>query len=289
MREPLKQIMVTKASGEKVPFSLKKLKQSLHRSGADGVVIDEVIDELNQYLRDGISTKKIYKHAFNILRRTSKPHAARYKLKQAIMELGPSGYPFEKFIGEILKSMGFTVQVGVFVEGHCVNHEVDVVAEKGEEHFMVECKFHNMQGVKSDVKIPLYIQARFKDVEKRWLTMPGHGAKFHQGWVVTNTKFTSDAIQYGTCAGLNLLGWDYPTKGSLNELIDNSGLHPITCLTTLTKVEKQHLLENKILLCREICEKPTLLDSLDITPVRKVKILEEGRELCLQFQSKHAV
>jgi hypothetical protein len=126
MNESLKEIIVTKASGEKVPFSVKKLQHSLERSGADDAIIDEVISELSHHLRDGISTKKIYKHAYNILRKISSSHAARYKLKQAIMELGPSGYPFEKFVGEILKFQGFTVKVGAIVEGHCVSHEVDM-------------------------------------------------------------------------------------------------------------------------------------------------------------------
>jgi hypothetical protein len=282
-----KQILVTKASGERVPFSLKKLQQSLLRAGADDVAIEEVTSKLKPHLRDGISTKQIYKHAFSILRKISKPQAARYKLKEAIMELGPSGYPFEKFISEILKFQGFAVQVGVIVEGHCVKHEIDVVAEKEEKHFMVECKFHHNAGLKCDVKIPLYIQARFQDVEKYWLTMPGHSAKFHQGWLVTNTKFTGDAIQYGACIGLKLLGWDYPLKDSLNELIDTSGLHPLTCLTTLTKEEKQNLLERKIVLCKEICHNPKVLDELKITPTRTKKILQEGEELCSHFKRSH--
>ncbi|MBA4057210.1 MAG: ATPase, partial [Marivirga sp.] len=257
----IEQMAVTKASGERVPFSWKKLEHSLHRSGADESTIEVVKEKLKSHLHDGISTRKIYQHAFNILRKTSKFYAARYKLKQAIMELGPSGYPFEKFISEILKFQGFTVQVGVIVAGNCVTHEIDVVAEKDDKHFMVECKFHNQPGIKSDVKIPLYIYARFLDVEKKWKALAGHNVKFHQGWLVTNTRFTNDAIQYGSCAGLHLLGWDYPKKGSLNELIDASGLHPITSLTTLTKTEKQQLLERKIILCKEVCQKPELIDS----------------------------
>lgn len=288
MSDPKDLILVTKASGEKVPFSWKKLEHSLHRSGADDVIVEEVKEKLKSHLRDGISTRKIYQHAFSILRKTSKAFAARYKLKQAIMELGPSGYPFEKFISEILRFQGFRVQVGVIVEGNCVNHEIDVIAEKEEKHFMVECKFHNQPGIKSDVKIPLYIYARFLDVEKRWKTLEGHGVKFHQGWLVTNTRFTNDAIQYGTCAGLHLLGWDYPQKNSLNKLIDISGLHPITSMTTLTKAEKQQLLEMKIVLCRELCQKPELLDSIGISSVRKERILREGHELCAQFENQHS-
>ena len=171
----------------------------------------------------------------------------------------------------------------MIVEGNCVNHETDVVAQKGEKHFMVECKFPNQPGVKSDVKIPLYIYARFLDVEKKSKAIQGHGEKFHQGWLVTNTRFTKDAIQYGSCVGLHLLGWDYPQKESLNELIDASGLHPITSLTTLTKTETQQLLEKRIVLCKELCQKPELLDSIGIASVRKERILQESHELCFQF------
>jgi len=277
------QVIVTKASGEKALFSIQKLRHSLQRAGADESLIGQVIEELTPQLYEGISTKKIYRLAFNILRKVSKPHAARYKLKEAILELGPSGYPFEKFVSEILKSQGFDVEVGVVVEGHCVKHEIDVVAQKEDQHYMIECKFHNEAGIKCDVKIPLYIQARFQDVEKKWLTLPGHGTKFHQGWLVTNTKFSGDAIQYGSCVGLHLLGWDYPINGSLNELIDTSGLHPITCLTSLTKSEKEKLLEQKIVLSKELCDNPQLLNAIGISSGRRERILKESFELCSQL------
>lgn len=287
MEEKESQIIVTKASGEKAAFSSHKLKRSLSRAGADDVLINRVLNKLVPQLYNGIPTKKIYGLAFKILRKDSKPQAARYKLKQAILELGPSGYPFEKFVAEILKSKGFEVEVGVTVEGHCVNHEIDVIAKKGSEQFMVECKFHNEPGIKCDVKVPLYIQARFQDVEKKWSALPGFQAKTHQGWLVTNTKFSVDAIQYGTCAGLHLLGWDYPAVGSLNELIDESGLHPITCLGSLTRVEKEKLLGQKIVLTKELLDRPHLLDSLGIPGVRKERIFKESRELI--FQPIHVV
>jgi hypothetical protein len=84
------------------------------------------------------------------------------------MELGPSGFPFEKYVAEILKYQGYRVEVGVIVEGFCVKHEVDIIAEKEAKHFMIECKFHNQPGTFCDVKIPLYINSRFLDIEKMW-------------------------------------------------------------------------------------------------------------------------
>lgn len=275
-----KEISITKMTGEKAAFDPSKLRRSLERSGASDVVISQIITEVKAVLYDGITTKEIYKTAFALLRKSSRPTAARYKLKKAILELGPTGYPFEKFVGEILAHQGFNTKVGVMVKGHCVNHEVDVVAEKGNQHFMVECKFHSDQGRHCDVKIPLYIQSRFKDVEKQWRKKDGHNTKFHQGWIFTNTRFTTDAVKYGNCAGLMLIGWDYPKKGSLKERIDVSGLHPVTCLTTLTKQEKKKLLSKEKVLCMELCDYPELLNAIGISKQRHKKILDEAHELC---------
>ncbi len=278
--EKTNKIFITKASGESVPFSAEKLKCSLEKAGTNEDEIDKIIKEISNCLYEGMTTKKIYKITFNMLKGSSRHLAAKYHLKQAIMELGPSGYPFEKYIAEILRYQGYKTTVGETVEGKCVNHEIDVIAELDHQHFMIECKYHNQSGTFSDVKIPLYIQARFKDVEAQWLKLPGHGTKFHQGWVVTNTRFSSDAIQYGNCAGLKLLGWDYPIKTGLKELIDTLGLYPITCLTTLTKTEKQNLLEKKIVLCKELRDNEQYLVQAGINPTRIKNILEESTQLC---------
>jgi len=273
-------ILITKASGEAAPFSPAKLKHSLEKAGASEIEIERIIEEISNRLYEGMSTKKIYRIAFNLLKESSRHLAAKYHLKRAIMELGPSGYPFEKYIGEILRYQGYKVSVGEIVRGQCVNHEIDVIAELDHKHFMIECKYHNQPGTFSDVKIPLYIQARFKDVESQWLKLPGHGTKFHQGWVVTNTRFSSDAIQYGNCAGLHMLGWDYPAKNNLKNLIDTLGLYPITCLTTLNKLEKQHLLDKKIVLCKEIIDHEQYLALAGIQSTRIKNILEEANQLC---------
>ena len=273
-------ISITKASGEIVPFSADKLKRSLERAGASEAEIERILEEIGSNLYEGIPTKKIYKTAFSLLKESSRPLAAKYHLKHAIMELGPSGYPFEKYIGEILRYQGYKITVGEIVQGQCVNHEVDVIAQLDHKHFMIECKYHNQPGTFSDVKIPLYIQARFKDVEAQWLKLPGHGTKFHQGWVVTNTRFSSDAIQYGNCAGLKLLGWDYPLKDGLKDIIDKLGLYPITCLTSLTKPEKQRLLDQKIVLCKEISDNEDYLVKAGVNPSRIKGVLEESNQLC---------
>lgn len=279
-------INIIKASGEKAPFNKGKLKQSLLRSGATNEQADEITNKVIEMLVEGMSTRKIYKTAFRLLRNYSRQAAARYKLKQAIMELGPSGFPFEQFVGELLKHKGYKTQVGIILKGHCVNHEIDVIAEKDEHHFMIECKFHNRQGYVCDVKIPLYIQSRFLDVERQWKQLAGHAEKFHQGWVVTNTRFSDDASKYGRCMNMNLVGWDYPKNNGLKDWIDGSGLHPVTCLTTLTQKEKQQLLDRKIVLCKTMHHNQSVLQNIGIHSPRLEKVMEECSALCEEFSAK---
>lgn len=274
------EILIRKASGQIVPFSEEKLRTSLQRAGANKTIIENILENLQPKLYKGISTKKIYRIAFQLLKESSKHLAAKYHLKRAIMELGPSGYPFESFIAEILKREGYAVKVGETVNGKCVNHEIDIIAQKDHHHLMIECKYHNQPGTISDVKIPLYIQARFKDVEQQWIKIPGHKNMFHQAWVVTNTKFTSDAIKYGTCAGLHMMSWDYPIKNGLKDQIDTLGLYPVTCLVSLTKVEKQRLLDSRIVLCKTICNNPNLLLTHGISAKRLEVVLKEAQTLC---------
>lgn len=272
-------LIITKASGERVPFLYPKLENSLTKAGANQETIDYVIREVKNELYDGISTKKIYRKAFSLLKASRlRPVGAKYKLKQAIMELGPSGFPFEIYVSEIFKHKGFKIKVGEILQGACVKHEVDVIAENQEKILFIECKYHTNPGSTCDVKVPLYINSRFMDIEKQSRKNPEKEKKIHEGWLVTNTRFTTDAIQYGTCAGLHLLGWDYPEKGSLKQMIDESGLHPLTALTSINNTEKQKLLAMKYVLCQELDEK--VLKNAGIHLIKIKGILDECNKLC---------
>ena len=273
-------INIVKHSGEIQEFNLEKLKASLRRAKASEELIVQIADQVEANLTEGMTTKQIYKMAYKMLRGKSTASASRYKLKKALMQLGPSGFPFEKYIGHLLTHEGFETEVGVFVQGNCVQHEVDVIAQKDNHHYMIECKYHSDQGRFCNVKIPLYIQSRFLDVEIEWKKQNGHDTKFHKGWVYTNTRFTSDAIQYGTCVGLGLASWDYPKGNGIKERIDKVGLHPLTALTTLTKSEKTKLLDKGIVLCKELYENHDFLEQIGVSTQRQKKILEDCEDLC---------
>jgi hypothetical protein len=273
------EIIVKKHSGEKVLFSREKLNHSLKRSGASDKIIEVVYEQLKGQMYDGITTGKIYKIAFNILRKLKRSTAARYSLRKAIMEMGPSGYPFERLVGAVIGTLGYETLVSQIVQGQCVSHELDVVARNKQELFMVECKFYNSQGKHCNVQVPLYIHSRFNDVKKTWEKDPTNNGLRFSGWVVTNTRFTEDAINYGKCAGLTLLGWDYPHEKSLKDLIEGSGLFPITVLTTLTRKQKDLLLENEVVLCGQLLERPAAFGKLGLDLKKQEKVLDEAREL----------
>lgn len=273
-------ITIERANGEVDTYDPGKLRASLSRAGAREADIDRVVSVVEGVLREGMGTREIYKIAYRALRKRSRGTAGRYSLKQAILQLGPTGFPFEKYVAALLAHQGFRTEVGVIVPGKCVDHEVDVVAEKDDLHYMVECKFHSDPKRKCDVKIPLYIQARFKDVEAQWSQQQGHQHKFHQGWLVTNTRFTTDAVQYGECAGLHLMSWDHPHGDGLRERIDRSGLHPITCLTTLTKAEKQRILDSGTVLCADLVGDPGILRQQGFDERKLARVLKEATELC---------
>lgn len=273
-------INIIKSSGEKAKFSLHKLKTSLKRTGADHQTVNQIINTVRDELYQGISTKEIYNRAFALLKKKKSYLASKYKLKKAIYELGPTGFPFEHFIGAILRYSGYKIEIGEILQGKCVTHEIDVIAHKNSETTVIECKFHNEEGLKCNVKIPLYINSRYNDVKTHWNANPKNKSTFTKGWVVTNTRFTEDAIRYGTCVNLYLLSWDYPKNNGLKDRIDRLGLYPITVSTLLTNREKQFLLSRDVVLCRELIGDAFYLDHLGISEIRKEKILNEIKMLC---------
>lgn len=274
----MKQFKITKKSGEQVLFEESKLRLSLEGSGADQQIIDKVIEELYSYAKDGMSTHKVYKIAYSILVKLSNRTAGRYRLKNAIMELGPTGYPFEKFVGALIKSQGFEIDTGQIINGRCVQHEVDVVAENEEKLIVVECKFHQEGKSKSDVKVPMYISSRFDDIFNQWKKEGKIRGRKYEGWVVTNTRFTGDAEKFGKCKGLKLLSWDYPSGNSLKNIIDKSGLHPLTSIKSLTRKEKKNILDQGAVLCKELTEE--LLVKSNINSRKIKKILLEAKNIC---------
>lgn len=277
MTDPI--LKIQKANGNIVDYLPRKLVRSLERVGANEELIGSITSQVEDLLYPGIPTGKIYTLVYRELRKRSRPLAARYKLRKAIQELGPSGYPFEAYVGEIFRYLGYTVQVGISCRGHCIHHEVDVLADRAGRRIAIECKFGNSSSKTLDVKVPLYIRSRFDDLANVWHSQ-GVVREHIEGWIITNSSFSEDARRYGECAGLRLVSWDYPSAGSLKDLIEHSALYPVTVLASLTKAEKKFLLKQGIVLARQIPQTPVILTKLQLSNQRQKAALEEINGLC---------
>ena len=266
-------ILITKMNGEQEPFDEKKLMFSLKRAGASVAMQSEIVKKIKKGLVNGMTTQEIYQKAFDILRKT-KSHAhmaARYSIKRAILDLGPSGFPFERFVAEIFRHIGYKhVRSGIAMQGNCAPHEVDLYAVYKNQRIAGELKFHNSLGIKTDLKVALYVHSRFLDL----------GSQIDQGWLITNTRFTRNAIRYGNCNNMRMIGWDYPAGRGIESLIDKANVHPITALTTLKQSQKRTLLDDDIVLVQTVLQNPSLLKSHGVAQSQVDAVLSEAEKLC---------
>lgn len=271
---------IVKHSGNIVEFKREKLRDSLLKSGASRSIVEDVIGQIEKQLYEGISTKKIYKLAFGLLKKNANSHAARYNLRAAIQLLGPAGFFFEKYIAKLFQSEGFETLTNLLLQGKCVSHEVDVVVRKNNYLTMIECKFHAGRDAVSDVKVPMYILSRFNDLKTQNLAIFEEDNVLDNCFIITNNRFTADAIQFARCSNISLLSWDYPDNENLRDKIDRSQLYPVTCLTTLTLAEKDRLMNVGIILVKELLEDTDCLKSIDLSQSRVKNVIREASELC---------
>ena len=265
---------IRKADGTLESFDRAKLEASLRRAGASARVVEKICAVIGSSIISGIDTHEIYRRAFSLLRKEERIVAARYSLRRALFELGPSGHPFEDFVTALFKKEGWEVEWRKTVPGKCISHEVDIYAKRGNEHLAAELKYHNDPNYKTDVKVALYVKARFDDI---WQCDPKTSGTcpVDIGFLITNTKFTETAIQYAKCSGIGLLGWSYPTEGNLYDRIIAAGVFPITALTLLHKSEKRLLIDQGIVTTEQLKEKRQALRGLGITPERIGAIIAE--------------
>jgi len=271
--------LIRKSSGEMEPYSSEKLKRSLLRSGASEQSIDSILEDIESWIYDGASSREIYNRAFALLRKNKLGHAARYRLKNAMMELGPTGHPFEHFVGQVFKLKGYDVEVAQVLDGQCVTHEVDVVATKNKHQIFIECKYYQTTGKNANVQVPLYIRSRVNDIIKKRENDPKYKDYTFSGGVVTNTRFTGDATAYGECSGLLLLSWDFPVGSGLKEIIDQEGIFPITAITRLSTADKQKLMNEGIVICNQLIENPDILIEIGMDINKQKKVLDEALTL----------
>jgi len=267
-------MQIRKSDGTKQKFDEQKLARGLERAKVPKSLITETIKHIEKMSRPGTSTNAIHTNTLHFLEARDPASAARYNLKRAMLNIGPSGYPFENYIAKLMQAYGWKTQVGITIPGKCVTHEIDIYGEReGSKDRAVEAKYHSRVGIKTDVKTTLYVKARHDD-----LTTKNPNLK---GVLITNTQFTADAIAYGECTGMKMKGWDYPKNEGLAKYIEDKQLYPITVFSKIQKHITSKLTNHGIVLASELCElKHHDAKQFGLSQLKLEEIQQEAKLLC---------
>lgn len=238
-----------KSSGETQPFDPVRLARSLSRSHVSSAVIQDIVHNIERLVRPGTSTQEIHRRVLHLLTAQDPIGAARYNLKHALFSLGPSGYPFEQYVAKLFEAHGWSARTSVFVRGRCVQHEVDVYATReGHPDRAIEAKYRNTASGRVDVKVALYVHARHLD-------LTAHNDSI-EGMLVTNTQFTTDAVTYGECVEMRMMGWNYPADKGFATMIESRHLYPISVFPHISKKTLHALVNDGIVLAHQLCTMP---------------------------------
>lgn len=262
--------LIFKANGNREYFSTRKLARSLERTGLKKSICNSIAHKVSQEVREGDQTKTIYRRALNLVKQKSPLATVNYSLKKALFDLGPEGHHFEEYVARYFSRKGYQTETCKILQGKFVRHEVDCIGQKRNEKFYAECKFHNRAGTKNDVKISLYVKARWDDLKEG-----PEGKDLSAFYIVSNTAFTTDAVTYANGTGLKLLGVNSPSEHSFLEEIKELKLYPITSLRSIGKQFKKILISKGIILAEDIVQNQTLLYKTGLTTIQVKNALDE--------------
>ena len=195
-------IYVINARGETEPFSCRKVLSSARRAGASHNTAKKIVNIIRKDVYPGIETQEIFEKIKQLLSRESPESAIRFSLKEAMAKLGPTGFPFEKYIGEIFSRHDFKVKLNQHIPGHCLTYEIDFLARKGKFIYIGECKYRNLPEGLVNPTLVLANYARFLDLKKgKFFNKKEFKNLKLRNLVVTNTKFGENAIKFARGAG----------------------------------------------------------------------------------------
>ncbi len=275
-------VSIVKASGQSEDFELRKLTDSLIRSGASADVAYDIAQKVAAHITPRMRTKHIFRMAKKLLHKYNRAADMRYSIKKAIYTLGPAGYQFEKYFARILAEYGYAVEVNRILNGYCVTHEVDIFAKRDDTGIVIECKYHSDGGIPTDVKTALYIQSRFTDIRRADEASAGAPLRIREGWLVTNTRCSADAIRFAECMGLKIVSWKYPPGESLETMIERKNLYPVTILSSIKSGFLETLFRNGFILAKDVAgiDRDAFVRKSGLDTGTALALKHEADELC---------
>ena len=279
----MKTIYVINSRGEKEPFSFHKVFRSARRAGASSKLAFEIAKKIEEEIYPEITTKEIFKKVKRLLKKKDFKASLRFSLREGIRKLGPNGFPFEKYIGEIFSELGFDVSLNLHLKGKCARYEIDFLAKREDLIYVGECKYRINQGERIDLRVALENWARFLDLKEGYLKQ---FSKYQvRPILVTNAKFTNQVIRYAKCIGeMDLLGWRYPKPKGLEYLIESRKLYPVTILPSFSSSFLEGFEKEKIMLAGDILAlgREKLLEKTGLSFSKIDSLIKEAQTLLCQ-------
>jgi Holliday junction resolvase-like predicted endonuclease len=246
-------ISVTKADGTKEAFRKWKVARTCLRMGASQETAQAIADEIESKLYDGISTRRILQMIYSRLKKHKPVMKLQIDLRRSLSLLR-SAPDFERFIQLLLSEHGYEVTPNQIIRGRCVEHEIDAIARKNGETYVVEVKHDYKYHTPTSLDVSRISRAVFEDLTEGH----EHGLNSHQidhAMIVCNTKLSEHAKKYADCRGISHIGWSSPPNHDLQTMIEEKKLYPITILKGLNAATRNKLTANGVLLLRDLTGK----------------------------------
>jgi hypothetical protein len=243
-------VFVTKANGSRQLFDKNKAIRTCLKMGASRQVALEIAEKVESRLYDGISTQMIHRMIIRFLRKYKPEVSNLFDLRKGISLMSPKP-EFELFIQTLLMHNGFEVRPNQILSGKCVEHEVDAVARKDGVTFFVEAKHHFSYHALTGLDESRIARAVLEDVTENEIP-ERNDWRIDHAMIVTNTKYSDYALQYGRCRNILQIGWSSPVTLGLQNMIEENRLYPLSCLRSLPAEIRFKLVESGIVLIGQL-------------------------------------
>lgn len=245
-------VYVTKADGTRQLFDREKVVRTCLRVGASRRIAEEVAGRVEDRLYDGIPTRKILQLAFRLLRKYKPAIRHILDLRRGLSLMG-SKPEFESFVQVLLARNGFEVAPNRIITGRCVEHEVDAIAKKDDVTYFVEAKHHVSYHTPTGLDESRIARAILEDVTEG-LELGRSSLRIDRAMIVTNTRYSEHAMRYGECRNILQIGWRSPANLSLQNLIEEKNLYPLSCLRGLKNESRTKLVNSGVVLIEQLFE-----------------------------------
>jgi hypothetical protein len=267
----MSKIWVTNADGTRNLFNRQRIVKTCLRMRVSEEIAKVVADKVEKNIYNGIQTRKILQMIFEYLQKERSTFKNRIDLRRAISLLRPVP-DWEHYIQMLLSELGYSIISNKIIRGRCVEHEIDAVAQKGDETILVEIKHHYKYHTSTGLDVCRIIRATFEDMTEGFdlgLTQ----INFNKTLIICNTKFSNHAKQYAECRDIDHIGWNSPLEHGLDRIIEENKFYPITLISNLDRKTEEKLGNKGIVLLRQLTEN-SITELVKKTGIKRYRVAE---------------